>query len=123
MTNTKMTKAEKFAMLRAIPAVAADPMLVEFIDHEIELLSNRSSTNRKLTPQQEANLKIKETVTSMMAPGKRYTVTDLCKMLPEHFGEVSNQRMTSLVTQLVKEKAVEKIVEKGRAYFEIVVGD
>ena len=120
MTNKKLTKADKFEMLRKIPAVAADPMLVEFIDHEIELLAGRSSANRKLTPQQEANLKIKDAVIALMEPNARYTITDLCKALPASFGEVSNQRMTSLLSQLLKDGKVERELEKGRAYFKRV---
>ena len=45
---TKLTKKEKFAMLKAIPAVAENPMLVEFIDHEVELLNKRTLLKRSL---------------------------------------------------------------------------
>ena len=35
----KMTKADKYNMLKAIPSVAENPILVEFLDHELELLA------------------------------------------------------------------------------------
>ena len=50
-TTPRITKAQKFAMLKAIPAVAENAMLVEFIDHEIDLLSKKNAGEKKLTPQ------------------------------------------------------------------------
>ena len=41
MAVEKMTKKQKFEMLKAL--VADNAMLVEFIDHEIELLDNKKS--------------------------------------------------------------------------------
>ena len=35
MANQKLTKAQKFALLKEIPAVAENSVLVEFIDHEL----------------------------------------------------------------------------------------
>ena len=46
----KITKRERFAQILAIPAVSADPALVEFINHEIELLDRKNSGEKKLTP-------------------------------------------------------------------------
>ena len=71
MTNTtkttKLTKAQKFAMLRAIPAVAENPVLVEFIDHEVELLSKKNSAEKKPTAQQTANAGIQSAILSAMS--------------------------------------------------------
>ena len=52
MNEKKITKREKFAMLKAIPAVAENAMLVEFIDHEMELLAKKNSADKKPTAQQ-----------------------------------------------------------------------
>ena len=100
MTNTKLTKMDKFEMLAKIPAVASDPILSEFVAHEMELLSGRSSANRKPTPQQEANARIKDSLVAFVAssPNQLFTITDFCKVLPELPADMSNQRMTSLVT-------------------------
>ena len=37
--------------------------------------------------------------------------------------EISNQRLTSLVTQMVRENEVERVVEKRVSYFTIAVAD
>jgi hypothetical protein len=53
-----MTKAQKFALLAEIPAVANDPVLSEFVAHEMELLANKKPSPKKPTAQQTANVGI-----------------------------------------------------------------
>ena len=62
MNEKKITKAQKFAMLKAIPAVAENEMLVEFIDHEMELLAKKNSADKKPTAQQTANAEIAKAI-------------------------------------------------------------
>lgn len=118
MTNTnKMTKAQKFAMLKEIPAVQENPTLMEFIDHELELLAKKNSSEKKPTAAQIANEGTKDVILSVLkAGGKPMTITDMMKANAE-LGELSNQRITTLTTQLVKADVVLRTVEKGKAYF------
>lgn len=52
-TTTKITKRQKYEMLKAY--VADNEMLTEFLDHEIELLTNKSSKgSTKKIAEQEA---------------------------------------------------------------------
>ena len=62
----KITKAEKFAILKAIPSVAENPMLVEFIDRELELLAKKNSSEKKPTANQVANEGLKEAILNGM---------------------------------------------------------
>ena len=122
MTNTtkttKLTKAQKFAMLRAIPAVAENPVLVEFIDHEVELLSKKNSAERKPTAQQTANAGIQSAILSAMSaePNRLFTITELIKSVPE-CADLTNQRVSALVRQLVDAGKVERTEEKRKAFF------
>lgn len=122
MTNTtkttKLTKAQKFAMLRAIPAVAENPVLVEFIDHEVELLSKKNSTEKKPTAQQTANAGIQSAILSAMSaePNRLFTITELIKSVPE-CADLTNQRVSALVRQLVDAGKVERTEEKRKAFF------
>lgn len=120
MTNTtKLTKAQKFTMLKEIPAVQENPTLMEFIDHELELLAKKNSGDKKPTAAQIANDGIKMTILAVLeASGKPMTITDLQKSNAE-LGDLSNQRVTSLISQLVKSEQVLRVVEKGKAYFAI----
>ena len=117
-TTTKMTKAQKFAMLRAIPAVAENAMLVEFIDHELELLSKKNSAEKKPTAQQTANAGIQSAILSAMSaePNRLFTITELIKSVPE-CAELTNQRVSALVRQLVDAGKVERTEEKRKAFF------
>ena len=122
MTNTtkttKLTKAQKFAMLRAIPAVAENPVLVEFIDHEVELLSKKNSAEKKPTAPQTANAGIQSAILSAMSaePNRLFTITELIKSVPE-CADLTNQRVSALVRQLVDAGKVERTEEKRKAFF------
>ena len=115
-STSKITKAQKYAMLRAIPAVAENAMLVEFIDHELELLSKKNSAEKKPTAQQTANEGIKTAILNGMESGKAYTITDLIKSVPE-CADLTNQRVSALMRQMVESGAVVRTEDKRKAYF------
>ena len=118
-TSTKLTKAQKFAMLRAIPAVAENAMLVEFIDHEVELLSKKNSAEKKPTAQQTANEAIKVAIVEGMERNRVYTVTEVIKSIPE-CADLTNQRVSALLRQLVEAGKVKRTEDKRKAYFQVV---
>lgn len=113
---TKLTKKEKFAMLKAIPAVAENPMLVEFIDREIELLTKKNSGEKKPTANQIANEAIKAEILSAMELNKLYTCTDIIKTVDVCNG-FNVQKVSPLMNQLAEAGKVEKVVEKRKTYF------
>lgn len=115
MANTKkMTKREMFEMIKANHNLSADE--IAFIDHELELLAKKNSTEKKPTAVQVANEGIKADILDGMEIGKKYTITDLMKEIPA-CAELSNQRVSALVRQLVTDGAVERTEEKRKAYF------
>ena len=118
-TSTKLTKAQKFAMLRAIPAVAENAMLVEFIDHEAELLSKKTSAEKKPTAQQVANAGIATAIIEGMEPNRLYTVTEVIKSIPA-CADLTNQRVSALLRQLVEAGKVKRTEDKRKAYFSLV---
>ena len=116
MANSqKLTKAQKYAMLKAIPSVAENSILVEFIDHEMELLAKKNASEKKPTAQQTANEGIKSAIVEGMEKGKKYTITDLMKEIPA-CAELSNQKVSQLVRQMIPDKVV-RVEEKRKAYF------
>ena len=118
-TSTKLTKAQKFAMLRAIPAVANNAMLVEFIDHEVELLTKKNSAEKKPTAQQVANAGIATAIIEGMEPNRLYTVTEVIKSIPQ-CADLTNQRVSALLRQLVEAGKVKRTEDKRKAYFSLV---
>ena len=114
--TTKLTKKDKFEMLAKLPAVQSDPVLSEFIAHEMELLSKKNSAEKKPTAQQTANVGIQTAILNGMEVGKAYTITDLIKSVPE-CADLTNQRVSALVRQMVDGGSVERFEEKRKAYF------
>ena len=115
MTNKKITKRDRFTTLLSIPAVQADPGMVEFIEHELELLAKKNSADKKPTAQQTANEGIKSAILEGMEDNRLYTITELQKSIPE-CAELSNQRVSAIVRQMVG-VTVERVEEKRKAYF------
>ena len=117
---TKMTKAQKFAMLKEIPAVAENPILVEFIEHELDLLAKKNSAEKKPTAQQAANATIATAIANHLAaqPNRLFTITEMIKEVPE-CAELTNQRVSAIVRGITGD-TVERIEEKRKAYFKAV---
>ena len=115
MANTKkMTKREMFEQIKANYNLNADE--IAFIDHELELLTKKNSAEKKPTAVQVVNEGIKAEILEGMEVGKKYTITDLMKSVPA-CAELSNQRVSALVRQLVTDGSVERTEEKRKAYF------
>ena len=116
MTNKKITKRDRFTALLSIPAIQADPDMVAFIEHELELLAKKNSADKKPTAQQVANEAIKSAIVDGMERDRLYTITELQKSIPE-CAELSNQKVSALVRQLKDEGLVIKTEDKRKSYF------
>ena len=111
----KITKKEMFTMIKA--QVKDNAEMVAFIDHEIELLDKKAS-NKKATKTQEANIGIKSTILAVLEGGKPMTVTEMQGASAE-LGELSNQKVSALVRQLVEAGKVVKTIDKKVSRFSL----
>lgn len=111
----KITKKEMFTMIKA--QVKDNAEMVAFIDHEIELLDKKAS-NKKATKTQEANVGIKSTILAVLEGGKSMTVTEMQGASAE-LGELSNQKVSALVRQLVEAGEVVKTIDKKVSRFSL----
>lgn len=120
-TSTKVTKKERFAQLMAIvnaSQVENSAELVAFIEHEVELLNKKNSRSGKPTARQVENEEIKATILSVMERvGKPMTITQLLAEIGN--SELSNQRVSALVTQLKDSGEVVRTVEKKVAFYSL----
>jgi carbamoylphosphate synthase small subunit len=115
----KLTKREKYERLLAKAEVKADPIAVEFIEHELELLAKKNSSEKKPTAVQLANEGIKETILETLATeGKKMTISEMQKVNAE-LAELNNQKISALIRQLVSDGKLERVEEKRKAYFKI----
>ena len=104
MANTKkMTKRDYFnAILSKYPLTADEKA---FVEHELELLEKKNSSEKKPTAQQTANEGIKTAILEGMKPNRLYTITEIQKEIPE-CAELSNQRVSALIRQMVGNEIV-----------------
>lgn len=123
MANVKkLTKRDYFNQLLAIDGVKENAELVKFIDHELELLAKKNASgSSKPTAVQVANEGIKAEILECMAnePNRLFTISEMQKVFP-CCAELSNQRVSALVRQLVNDGKVERLEEKRKAVFRIV---
>ena len=114
MMEKKLTKREYFTQLKEIVGDNAD--LQAFIDHEIELLDKKKSSNTKSKTQIE-NDGLKETIKSVLVEqAKPLTISEI-QTFNETLSTLSNQKMSALLKQLFDNKEIGKKVEKKKAYF------
>jgi hypothetical protein len=121
-TTKKITKRDRFTTLLTYAEVKANPDMVAFIEHEIELLNNRNTGDRKPTAQQVANEGVKEILLSVLREnGDKMTITEMQKSNDE-LGELSNQRISAILKQMYEGEGatVEKIIDKRKTYFKAV---
>ena len=113
-----MTKKEMFKAILAVDAVATNAEMVEFLNHQIDLLDSRKGAS-KPTKTQVANEGIKETILTVLGESETpMKVKDL--MADERLAGCSTQKLTALLGQLQPETGdgrVVRTVEKKVAYF------
>lgn len=98
---------------------AEDRETVEKLEALKAQLAKRNSGERKATKTQRENEGLKAEVAEFL---RGVTGGMQCKDIATHF-EVSGQKMSALLTQLVKAEVVEKYTEKRVTYFKAVDAD
>ena len=120
MANTKMTYATALDMVLAIDEVKANDELAEKLTALKESVSKKStSKSNKPNAKQKANEEIKEKLTEILfaEPTRLFTISEICKLYTDE--ELSNQKVSSLIRQLVAEDKVKRTEDKRKAYFSI----
>ena len=112
----KITKIEMFTMIMALDEVQANADMINFIQHEINLLNKRSS-NKKATKTQEANAGIMATIKEVLAlADKPVTITEL-QTLDSTLAGFSNQKISALVHKMIESGEVVKTIDKKKSTF------
>ena len=117
----KMTKREKFEMLKVL--VADNEMLVEFIDHEIELLDKKKSNgNAKANEKMEKSVEL--VYDALVGMGRAVSVSELIaendlSAIANELNVVSTQKVSAYLNKLVASGKVVKSVDKKKTYFRV----
>ena len=116
MENKKMTKKEMFGEI--LKRVSDNTEMVEFLNHEIELLERKASKSTQTKTQKE-NEGIKEIILNALTEiGKPVTITELQNANTE-LAEFSKQKISALLKQLVDSQVVDKMIDKKKSYFTV----
>ena len=123
MTNTterKITKRERFAEIIEIVTELGKEDLIDFCNHEIELLDKKASKSGESKSKKENEELMNILYDELVGIGKAVTITEFMKASPTVAErELSNQKITSLFTKMKGER-VEKAVLKGKAYYSAI---
>lgn len=101
----------------------ADTALIDFVNHQIELLDNKKES-KKQSKEQEKNAAYSDAIYEQMAFERKYSAAELMKELPavndwnaNHETELSVQKLASLLKPLVDGGKVIKTTEKRRVFY------
>lgn len=110
-----MERKTKTEMYTAIKAQLTDPEQIAFIDNQIALIKNKSA-KRGLTQKQKDNLAIKKEILATLSYEQAFTISEL-QELNKNLTTHSNQKLSSLLAQLVDEHKAVRVVEKRVTMF------
>lgn len=117
---TKMTKVEKFALVKAIVESAQTEnkaMLIEFIDHEVDLLNRKSSKGTQTKTQKENEILLDRLEEALEEMTSFVTISEFQEFSNSDVAKLSNQKLSALLRKLVERGTVEKDTFKKKSYF------
>lgn len=120
MGETKLTKRVLVGKLKELVEgvdVEYKAELLEFLDKEDKALVRKAS---KPTKAQLANEPLKEAVLAVLAKADKPLGVKEIQAADEAFAELSNQKVTALVTALVKAGRIVKTEDKKKALYSVV---
>ena len=116
--SKKLTKKDHFTALLALAEVQENQALVDFINHELELLSKKNSTERKPTAAQKENEGVKAIILAALTTTPAQ-ISELQKTHAE-LAEISNQKISALLRQLIIDNKVVRTENKKKALFALI---
>ena len=110
-----------FERAREVFAEMGDAEMVAFFDKRLEQNAKKSASGgeRKLTPHQLENEKIKEGILDSMVTGTVYSIADMLNTFNCFPEGMTPNRLSALLSQLGPKgsQQIERIEQKGKVYF------
>ena len=120
MENKKMTKKETINLLIDVlmgnKEVEDMQIFVDFLTHERELLEKKSSKSSQTKTQKENEIIKEKIVETLQELDRPVIITELQEANTE-LANLSNQKISALLKQLVDNGIVKREVDKKKAYF------
>ena len=112
----KMTNSKALAFVLGMEGIPSD--VREKLVNIKASIDKKNSAERKPTATQTENVGLKSAILEGMESGKAYTIGDLMKEIPA-LADLTNQRVSALMRQLIEAKLVVRIEDKRKAYFSL----
>lgn len=130
MENKKLTKKDLFKMVRGVvenSGVDNQVELLEFIDHELELLNNKAMRKSSgETPTAKENAEILDLAIEYLIVNEKATISEIlkkCEPIANYVTiaqkNISNQKLSAVLNKGVEDKKLCKVTEKKVTYFSI----
>lgn len=120
MEKTKVT--QKMALGYVLENCDLPTEIEEKLEKMLEQVEKKASSGSKsMSATQKANAELAEKIVGEMEENRLYTITEMLKVLPclaEE--EYTNQKISAIMSNLVKRDRVEKIADKRKSYFKVV---
>ena len=119
----KMTKREMFGMVMAVVEECSAPNkaeMVDFINHELELLNRKSSKSGQTKTQKENELLMAQLVMALEEMERPVTISEFQATSEFEVATLSNQKLSALMKKLVESGKVVKTIDKKKSYFALV---
>ena len=113
----------KITYVSALDVVLNGEPMTDEVREKLEALkasiAKKNTAERKPTATQKANEDFKVAILEGLESGKAYTITDIIKSVDE-VSDLSNQRVSAIVRQLVESGSLVREEVKRKAYFSLV---
>ena len=120
----RLTKKDYFEMIKGVCSDRQD--IIDFCNHEIELLSRKNSKSGATKTQKENEIVANMLVEELAKIGKPITITDLMNTSEtiknytlENGNNLTNQKISAIFKQLVESNKIVKVTDKKKSYFSI----
>ena len=96
-----------------------DAEMIAFFEKRLEQANKKTAGERKLTPHQLENERIKTALVEEMTNGVVYSISEMLSTFSCFPDGMTPNRLSALLTQLRGEGLVKRSEVKGKAYFEL----
>ena len=120
MANITEKMTNKVALSYVLEHYELPADVAEKIEGMLIQLEKRSSAERKPSARQIENESLKGQIVEAMEVNRLYSVGEMLKEFVFFPADMTPQRLSAIMTQLVSAEKIERIVEKRKVYFKVV---
>lgn len=121
MNEKKITKRDRYTEMKVIFEGMDRTDLVEFCEHELELLAKKNASKSKVSvAEQEKRNALADAVLAILSNETApIPNAEICKAMPSEFGTVSTQKLTPILTKMVEGGILTAAKVKGRTVYSV----